>query len=153
MNLIVKAGCRIFQKAFRLVIPVLPYREPKIVDACDDLKEVFEKEHYAGIWYKYDEFGIERLILTCEDFYDPKYIKNSSDKFGNKYGFSVKINEEKLNDNSISNISVIEEWIRYNENDNKYYYVSIYRNTKNKIIAVGIVIIIAIIAVLFLMHL
>lgn len=63
--------------------------------------------------------GIERSILTCEDFYDPKYIKNSSDKFGNKYGFSVKINEEKLNDNSISNISVIEEWIRYNENDNK----------------------------------
>lgn len=44
MNLIVKAGCRIFQKAFRLVIPVLPYREPKIVDACDDLKEVFEKK-------------------------------------------------------------------------------------------------------------
>ena len=48
MNLIVKAGCRIFQKAFRLVIPVLPYREPKIVDACDDLKEVFEKEKITG---------------------------------------------------------------------------------------------------------
>ena len=88
-------------------------------ETSSNQKEVFEKEHYAGIWYKYDEFGIERLILTCEDFYDPKYIKNSSDKFGNKYGFSVKINEEKLNDNSISNISVIEEWIRYNENDNK----------------------------------
>lgn len=84
-----------------------------------DQKEVFEKENYAGIWYKYDEFGIARLILTCEDFYVPKYIKKISDSFGNNYGFAVKINEDKLNDNSISNISVIEEWIRYNESDNK----------------------------------
>ena len=55
MNLIVKAGCRIFQKAFRLVIPVLPYREPKIVDACDDLKEVFEKEGFLKqVGYKHE---------------------------------------------------------------------------------------------------
>lgn len=43
MNCIVKVGCRIFQKAFRLVIPVLPYREPKIVDDCDDLKANYIK--------------------------------------------------------------------------------------------------------------
>ena len=65
MNLIVKAGCRIFQKAFRLVIPVLPYREPKIVDACDDLKEVFEKEKITSL-----------LIVTDQGIIDHGLIKN-----------------------------------------------------------------------------
>lgn len=82
-------------------------------------KEVFEKDHYAGTWYKYDDFGIDRQILTCEDFYDSKYIKTLSDKFGNKYNFLVKINEEKLNNDLVPNISVIEEWIKYNETESK----------------------------------
>ena len=37
--------CRIFQGAFRLVLPVLPYREPEIVPSCDALGPVVEKEH------------------------------------------------------------------------------------------------------------
>lgn len=84
-------------------------------ETSSNQKEVFEKEHYTGTWYKYDELGIQRKILTCEDFYNSNYIKNLSDKFGNKYNFSVKINEEKLNDITISKISIIEEWIKYNE--------------------------------------
>lgn len=68
MNLIVKAGCRIFQKAFRLVIPVLPYREPKIVDACDDLKEVFEKEKITSLLIVTDKGIIDHgLIKTVEE--------------------------------------------------------------------------------------
>ena len=68
MNLIVKVGCRIFQKAFRLVIPVLPYREPKIVDACDDLKEVFEKEKITSLLIVTDKGIIDHgLIKTVEE--------------------------------------------------------------------------------------
>lgn len=63
MNLIVKAGCRIFQKAFRFVIPVLPYREPKIVDACDDLKEVFEKEKITSLLIVTDQGIIDHGLL------------------------------------------------------------------------------------------
>lgn len=63
MNLIVKAGCRIFQKAFRLVIPVLPYREPKIVDDCDDLKEVFEKEKIKSLLIVTDQGIIDHGLL------------------------------------------------------------------------------------------
>lgn len=39
------AYCRIFQGAFRLALPVLPYREPEIINCCADLIPVMEKEH------------------------------------------------------------------------------------------------------------
>lgn len=39
------AYCRIFQGAFRLALPVLPYREPEIINCCADLVPVMEKEH------------------------------------------------------------------------------------------------------------
>ena len=39
------AYCRIFQGAFRLALPVLPYREPEIIGGCADLVPVMEKEH------------------------------------------------------------------------------------------------------------
>lgn len=38
------AYCRIFQGAFRLALPVLPYREPEIIHSCDGLIPVMEKE-------------------------------------------------------------------------------------------------------------
>ena len=41
------AYCRIFQGAFRLVLPVLPYREPEIIHHCADLVPVMEKKHIA----------------------------------------------------------------------------------------------------------
>lgn len=39
------AYCRIFQGAFRLALPVLPYREPEIIGGCAELIPVMEKEH------------------------------------------------------------------------------------------------------------
>lgn len=38
------ACCRIFQTAFRIAIPFLPYREPEIVNSCSELEKVFRKE-------------------------------------------------------------------------------------------------------------
>lgn len=38
------AYCRIFQTAFRIALPLLPYREPKIISSCKDIGKVFEKE-------------------------------------------------------------------------------------------------------------
>lgn len=36
--------CRIFQTAFRIALPFLPYREPDIVNSCAELEWVFKKE-------------------------------------------------------------------------------------------------------------
>lgn len=44
-----EAFCRVFQTAFRLALPVLPYREPKIVSSCADLDYVFKKEKIHSV--------------------------------------------------------------------------------------------------------
>lgn len=42
MNSIKKTYCRIFQAAFRLVMPLLPYREPQILDHVADVKDTLK---------------------------------------------------------------------------------------------------------------
>ena len=38
------AYCRLVQMSFRLVLPLLPYREPDIIPSCKDLSQVFQRE-------------------------------------------------------------------------------------------------------------
>ncbi len=49
MFILKKLGCRIFQTAFRAALPILPYREPKIVSSCDGLGDVFKKENVKSV--------------------------------------------------------------------------------------------------------
>lgn len=49
MFILKKIGCRIFQAAFRAVLPILPYREPKVIQSCRALREVFEKEKSSSV--------------------------------------------------------------------------------------------------------
>ncbi len=37
MNIIKKIYCRIFQTCFKLAIPILPYRDPKILNSIEEL--------------------------------------------------------------------------------------------------------------------
>ena len=41
--------CRIFQGAFRLALPFLPYREPQIIRSCGELDAIFQKETVTSI--------------------------------------------------------------------------------------------------------
>lgn len=41
--------CRIFQTAFRAALPVLPYREPEIIDSCPELDRVLKKEQIKSV--------------------------------------------------------------------------------------------------------
>ncbi|MBQ8311525.1 MAG: iron-containing alcohol dehydrogenase [Clostridia bacterium] len=49
MFILKKIGCRIFQIGFRAALPILPYREPKVVSSCEALGEVFAKEGTRGV--------------------------------------------------------------------------------------------------------
>lgn len=49
MNIANKVFCRVFQTAFRLALPILPYREPEIVPSCMDLGKVLEKEQIKSV--------------------------------------------------------------------------------------------------------
>ena len=44
MFILKAAFCRVFQAAFRLALPVLPYREPEVVSAIAGLDKVFRRE-------------------------------------------------------------------------------------------------------------
>lgn len=50
-----KIYCRTFQLGFRLVLPFLPYREPKRLDSVTELKRVFQKERLTAVLIVTDE--------------------------------------------------------------------------------------------------
>ena len=63
MFLLKKIGCRIFQMAFRAVLPILPYREPEILTSCADIAYVCKKENVNSVLIVTDS-GIVKNGLT-----------------------------------------------------------------------------------------
>ena len=52
--------CRIFQGAFRIAMPLLPYRDPEIISSCNDIGEVlFSKDIHSAL------IITDRGILSC----------------------------------------------------------------------------------------
>jgi len=49
MNIFAKIYCRVFQTAFRMVLPVLPYREPEIIRSCAEIGKVAKKEKISSV--------------------------------------------------------------------------------------------------------
>ena len=49
MNIFSKTFCRTFQAAFRIALPVLPYREPQIINSCAELSKVIKKENIRAV--------------------------------------------------------------------------------------------------------
>ena len=67
MNIAYKIFCRVFQTAFRLALPVLPYREPEIVNSCSALKSVFAKENVRSVLVVTDKgIGNNGLVAPLE---------------------------------------------------------------------------------------
>lgn len=54
MNPLYKLWCRTYQTVFRLVIPILPYREPKILGSMDELGSMFKAK------------GIGRVLVVTD---------------------------------------------------------------------------------------
>lgn len=57
-------GYRVFQVAFRAALPILPYREPKVVASCSELGDVFAKEKTKSVLVVTDA-GIVKNGLTA----------------------------------------------------------------------------------------
>ena len=57
------AFCRVFQIAFRIALPILPYREPEIVDSAARLGDIIKKEKIKSVLIVTDE-GIVSSGLT-----------------------------------------------------------------------------------------
>ena len=76
MFLIKKIGCRIFQIGFRAALPVLPYREPKIIDSCLKLDDVFKNENIKSVLIVTDKGIVSNgLVAPVEDVLIKNNIK------------------------------------------------------------------------------
>ncbi len=65
MNPARKIYCRIFQKAFRIAIPLLPYRKPDILGSLDELPELFKSKGIKSVLLVTDK-GIRGMGLTAK---------------------------------------------------------------------------------------
>lgn len=63
MNPLKKAYCRIFQQCFHLAIPLLPYREPKILDNMRQIAKLLKQNNKLSVLIVTDR-GIMSLGLT-----------------------------------------------------------------------------------------
>lgn len=63
MKLAEKIFCRAFQGAFRAALPVLPYREPKIMHKVKQIPELLQKKHIKRVLLVTDG-GVRGLGLT-----------------------------------------------------------------------------------------
>ena len=64
MNFFKAACCRVYQTAFRLALPILPYREPEIVPTCGELARVFVKEKIKKVLIVADQGVKDAGLLT-----------------------------------------------------------------------------------------
>ena len=63
MNIFKKAYCRIYQGVFRIMLPLLPYREPKILKTDKEVVETLKLEGISSVLLVSDK-GIRGLKLT-----------------------------------------------------------------------------------------
>ena len=63
MNIFKKLYCRTYQVAFRAILPVLPYREPKILNSNEDILNVLKQFKISSVMLVTDK-GIRNLGLT-----------------------------------------------------------------------------------------
>ncbi len=60
--------CRVFQSAFRMALPVLPYREPEIVSCCTELGRILKKETATSVLVVTDKGIVNNgLLKPVED--------------------------------------------------------------------------------------
>ena len=76
MNIFSKVYCRVYQTIFKWLIPILPYREPTILDNILDIKNVLEEKQINNVLIVADEYLIRQgQLLTLEKDFEEHNIK------------------------------------------------------------------------------
>lgn len=63
MNIFKKIYCRIFQTVFKIAIPILPYRDPEILDSIEDCAEIIKRVGARKVFIATDA-GVVKCGLT-----------------------------------------------------------------------------------------
>ena len=64
MFILKKLFCRAFQIGFRIALPILPYREPKVVSSCSALGDIFTKEEIKSLLIVTDAGIVQNGLLA-----------------------------------------------------------------------------------------
>jgi len=56
MNILKKIYCRIYQAAFHFALPILPYREPKILNSVRDIPKLLKSKRVKSVLLVTDRF-------------------------------------------------------------------------------------------------
>lgn len=64
MFFVKSAFCRVFQIVFRAALPLLPYREPEIIESCEKLDKVFKKENIKSVLIVTDKGIVGNGLVT-----------------------------------------------------------------------------------------
>lgn len=56
MNIFKKVFCRTYQIAFHLALPMMPYREPKLYETINEIKEIVDSEQLTSVLLVTDKF-------------------------------------------------------------------------------------------------
>lgn len=56
--------CRVFQTAFRIALPILPYREPKIINSCAELGGIFKRERIQSVLIVTDKGIVDNGLIS-----------------------------------------------------------------------------------------
>ena len=74
MNVLKKIYCRTFQTCFKLAIPLLPYRDPKILNSIEELPAEFKKRKISTVMLVTD-FQLRTLTRNLEELLPQNGIK------------------------------------------------------------------------------
>ena len=74
MNIIKKIYCRVFQTCFKLAIPLLPYRDPKILNSIEELPEELKQRNISKVMLVTDS-QLRMLTKELEELLPANGIK------------------------------------------------------------------------------
>ena len=78
MFFIKSAFCRVFQIVFHMALPILPYREPEIVNSCNDIGSILRKKNINSVLIVTDKGIVNNgIVLPIEKTLQESNIKYS----------------------------------------------------------------------------
>lgn len=78
MFFIKSAFCRVFQIVFHIALPILPYREPEIVNSCNDIGSILRKKNINSVLIVTDKGIVNNgIVLPIEKSLQESNIKYS----------------------------------------------------------------------------
>lgn len=101
MFILKRAGCRIFQGIFRMALPLLPYREPTLIPACDGVGNTLTRDGLRSALIVTTEGSVRRGIL--------KPIIETLDRVGIKHAIYDKTKPDPTDSNIQDALSVYYE--------------------------------------------